>query len=112
MRRLRSYKEIFYERLWVKLAGYAAAGRRLQQNNRGTLVMGRQFTTGSFLRLEAQMFGPDANPLPEGVEVKAFLSPLNSDDPKERKEMKLTAKKASNVWGGCVQGRHRPEVAG
>lgn len=113
MRRLRSYKEIFYERFWVKLARYAAAGRRLQQNTRGTLVMGRQFTTGSFVRLEAQMFGPDANPLPEtGVEVKAFVSPLNSDDPKERKELKLSAKKSSNVWGGWFQGRHLVEVAG
>jgi hypothetical protein len=112
MRRLRSYKEVFFERFWVKLARYAAGGRRLQQNNRGVLVMGRQFTSGGFMRVEAQVFGPDANPLAESVPVKAFVSPLNSDDPKDRKEIKLSPKRSSNVWGGWFQGRQLMETAG
>ena len=31
MRRLRGYKELFYERFWIKLARYASAGTRLRR---------------------------------------------------------------------------------
>jgi hypothetical protein len=104
--RLRSYKEMFFERFWIKLARYASSGTRVRQNKRGVLVMGKQFTAGNFVRLEAQMFGPDSNPLPETAEIKGFISPLTSDDPKQRKEVKLTAKRSAVNWGGWFQGRH------
>jgi hypothetical protein len=111
-RRLRGYKELFYERFWIKLARYAAAGSRLRQNKRGVLVMGRQFSAGSFVRLEAQMFGADSNPLPETAEVKAFVAPAASDNPKDRKEIKLSPKRSSANWGGWFQGRHLVETPG
>jgi hypothetical protein len=112
MWRLRQYKEIFYERFWIKMARYASAGTRVRQNKRGVLVMGKQFTAGNFVRLEAQMFGPDSNPLPETVEVKGYISPLSSDDPKDRKEIKLSPKRTSVTWGGWFQGRNLMENAG
>jgi hypothetical protein len=112
MYRLRGYKEVYYERFWIKLARYASAGTRVRQNKRGVLVMGRQFTAGGFVRLEAQLFGPDSNPLPENVEVKAYISPLNNDDPKARKEIKLAPKRSSVSWGGWFQGRYLVETAG
>src|SRR5262249_53131997 len=40
--RLRSFKEMFFERFWIKLARYASAGTRTRQNKRGVLVMGKQ----------------------------------------------------------------------
>src|SRR5947199_10727311 len=58
------------------------------------------------------MFGPDSNPLPEGTSVTAMMSPLNSDDPKDRKEIKLMAKRSSAVWGGWFQGRQLVENPG
>jgi hypothetical protein len=112
MWRLRQCKEVFYERFWIKLARYASAGTRVRQNKRGVLVMGKQFTSGNFVRFEAQMFGPDSNPLPETIDVKAFISPLASEDPKERKEIKLSPKRASAIWGGWFQGRQLLENAG
>jgi len=110
--RLRKYKEVFFDRFWIKLARYASAGSRVRQNKRGVLVMGKQFTSGNFVRLEAQMFGPDSNPLPETAEVRAFISPANSDDPKARKEIKLSPKRAAATWGGWFQGRQLVENAG
>jgi hypothetical protein len=112
MYRIRGYKEVFYERFWIKLARYASAGTRVRQNKRGVLVMGRQFTAGGFVRLETQLFGPDSNPLPENVEVKAYISPLNNDDPKARKEIKLAPKRSSVSWGGWFQGRYLAETPG
>jgi hypothetical protein len=110
--RLRKYKEIFFDRFWIKLARYASAGSRIRQNKRGVLVMGKQFTSGNFVRLEAQMFGPDSNPLPETTEVKGFISPANSDNPKDRKEIKLNPKHTAANWGGWFQGRQLIENAG
>ena len=112
LRRLRGYKELYYEHFWIKLARYASAGTRLRQNKRGVLVMGRQFAAGNFVRLEAQLFGPDSFPLPENSAVKAIVSPLNSDDPKDRKEIKLMPKRSSAVWGGWFQGRQLVENPG
>jgi len=113
MYRLRSRKIEYYERFWVKLARYASAGTRVRgSSKRGVLVMGKQFTAGNFVRLEAQMFGPDSNPLPETVEVKGFISPTNSSDPKDRKEIKLSPKRSSVTWGGWFQGRHLVENPG
>jgi hypothetical protein len=104
--RLRSFKESYFERFWIKLARYVSAGTRLRQNKRGVLVMGKQFTAGSFVRIEAQLFGPDSNPLPETAQVSAFIAPALSDDPRQRLEVKLAAKRTSVTWGGWFQGRH------
>ncbi|MFL5342229.1 MAG: hypothetical protein ACJ8F7_18945 [Gemmataceae bacterium] len=112
LRRLRGFRELYYERFWIKLARYASAGTRLRQNKRGVLVMGRQFSAGNFVRLEAQLFGPDSNPLPEKSTVTAVMSPINSDDAKDKKEIKLMAKQSSAVWGGWFQGRHLVETPG
>lgn len=113
MYRLRSRKIEYYERFWVKLARYASAGTRVRGGSkRGVLVMGKQFTAGNFVRLEAQMFGPDSNPLPETVEIKGFITPTNSSDPKDRKEIKLAPKRASVTWSGWFQGRHLVENPG
>lgn len=113
MYRMRSRKIEYYERFWVKLARYASAGTRVRgSSKRGVLVMGKQFSAGNFVRLEAQMFGPDSNPLPETVEVKGFISPLNNSDPKARKEIRLSPKRSSVTWGGWFQGRHLVENPG
>jgi hypothetical protein len=112
MWRLRQFKEAYFERFWLKLARYASAGTRVRQNKRGVLVHGKQMTAGNFFRFEAQMFGPDSNPLPDTAEIKAFISPLASDDVKERKEVKLTPKRTSVTWGGWFQGRHQIDAPG
>jgi uncharacterized membrane protein len=104
--RLRSFKEAFFERFWIKLARYVSAGTRLRQNKRGVLVMGRQFTAGQFVRIEAQLFGPDSNPLPETSQVSAWIVPALSDDPRQRQEVKLVPKRSSVQWGGWFQGRY------
>jgi hypothetical protein len=104
--RLRRFKEIYHERFWIKLARYAASGSRTRQNRRGVLVMGNQFTAGSFVRMEAQLFGPTLEPLPETTGVKAFISPADSEDPKDRREFELAPKRSSVQWAGWFQGRH------
>lgn len=101
-RRLRQYREVFYERFWLKLARWTAAGGRTRQNRRGVLVMGREFAAGGYIRVEAQLFGPTLEPLPRNTRAKlAFAGPDGSD----RKEVELTAKPATSDWAGWFQAR-------
>jgi hypothetical protein len=100
--RLRGYKELYYERFWTKLARYAAAGGRTRQNRRGVLVMGRQFTAGQYVRIEAQLFGPSLEPLPKNTRAKLTIVPAEGGD---RREVEMTAKPSQGEWAGWFQGR-------
>ncbi len=110
--RLRAYREAFFERFWIKLARYVSSGTRTRQNKRGVLVMGKQFTAGNFVRIEAQLFGPDSQPLPDSAHVRAYLTPTLSDDPRQRQEVKLNPKRSSVSWGGWFQGRYLATAPG
>jgi hypothetical protein len=100
--RLRGFKELYYERFWTKLGRYAAAGGRTRQNRRGVLVMGRQFTAGQYVRIEAQLFGPSLEPLPKNTKPRMTIVPTEGG---ERREVEMTAKPSQGEWTGWFQGR-------
>ena len=102
MRRLRQFKEVFYERFWMKLARWSAAGGRTRQNRRGVLVMGREFAGGGYVRIEAQLFGPTLEPLPRSVRSKAIVTMADGTD---RREYEMTAKPSAAEWAGWFQTR-------
>jgi hypothetical protein len=107
--RLRGFKEVYYERFWTKLARYAAAGGRTRQNRRGVLVMGRQFTTGQYVRIEAQLFGPSLEPLAKTTKPKLTIQPAEGGD---RREVEMSAKPSQGDWAGWFQGRFLVPKAG
>lgn len=100
--RLRQYKEVWFERFWMKLGRYASAGSRTRQNRRGVLVMGRQFSSGQYVRFEAQMFGPSLEPLPKSNKPKATVMLA---DGSERRDIEMIAKPSQSDWAGWFQGR-------
>lgn len=102
MRRLRQFKEVYYERFWMKLARWSAAGGRTRQNRRGVLVMGREFNSGGYVRVEAQLFGPTLEPLPRTARAKAAVVPADKSD---RREYELMAKPSTADWAGWFQTR-------
>jgi hypothetical protein len=107
--RLRGYKEVYYERFWTKLARYAAAGGRTRQNRRGVLVMGRQFATGQYVRVEAQLFGPSLEPLAKTTRPKLTIQAAEGG---ERREVEMSAKSSQGDWAGWFQGRFLVPKAG
>ena len=107
--RLRGYKEVYFERFWTKLARYAAAGGRTRQNRRGVLVMGRQFTAGQYVRIEAQLFGPSLEPLAKTTKPKLMIQPAEGG---ERREVEMAAKPSQGEWTGWFQGRFLAPKAG
>src|SRR5438067_10303572 len=78
--RLRGYREVYYERFWTKLGRYASAGSRTRQARRGVLVMGKQFTTGAPVRVEAQLFGPSLEPVPKAAKPGLSVLPAGGGD--------------------------------
>jgi hypothetical protein len=102
MWRLRTLSEMFYERFWLKLARYASSGTRIRQNKRGVLVMGRQFTSGSYVQIEAQLLGSDAKPLPETAKPKLTLTlpaDIGKEPAKDSREMQpKSPSKDNNGW--------------
>jgi hypothetical protein len=100
--RLRQYKEVWYERFWMKLGRYVSAGSRTRQNRRGVLVMGRQFSAGQYVRFEAQLFGPSLEPLPKTTKPKATIVPAGGG---ERRDIDMTAKAGQSDWAGWFTGR-------
>jgi hypothetical protein len=107
--RMRGFKEVYFERFWTKLARYAAAGGRTRQNRRGVLVMGRQFTAGQYVRIEAQLFGPSLEPLAKTTKPKLSFQ---STEGGERREVEMTAKPSQGEWAGWFQGRFLAPKAG
>ncbi|HEY1380027.1 MAG TPA: hypothetical protein VGF55_24705, partial [Gemmataceae bacterium] len=107
--RLRGYKDVYYERFWTKLGRYASAGGRTRQNRRGVLVMGRQFTAGQYVRVEAQLFGPSLEPLPKATKPKLVIAPAEGG---ERREVEMAAKPGQGEWAGWFQGRFLVPKAG
>ena len=108
IRRLRQFKEVFYERFWLKLSRWSAAGGRSRQNRRGVLVMGRQFSAGSSVRVEAQLFGPTLEPLPRNTRVKATIIATEG----ERREVELLPKAGAGEWAGWFAARFPTGRAG
>jgi hypothetical protein len=71
--RLRELREIYHERFWTKLARYAGSGNLSRLSRHGVLVMGHEFTAGQMVRLEAQLFGQDLQPLNPNATPKAAI---------------------------------------
>jgi len=104
--RLRQGREVFYERFWTKLARYAGSGNLTRLTRRGVLVMGREYTAGQIVRLEAQLFGRDLQPLSFNAAPKIQIQPPPGVTMPANIE--LTARRREGEeWNGWFQGRFR-----
>jgi hypothetical protein len=105
-RRLRQYREVFHERFWTKLGRYAGSGNLTRLSRRGVLVMGREFTAGQFVRLEAQLFGRDLQPLSPGAVPKVQLKPPTGVAMQTTVDLQPKPSQGAD-WNGWFQGRFR-----
>lgn len=122
--RLRQYKEEYFERFWTKFSRYLAAGSRRKQTRRGRILMSSTVGTGGYVRVTAQLLGPDLQPADQKFEPKLTFRPvelekyppevekLQGDDlvrarakvnEKFLHEFKMSAKKGPEKWEGYFQ---------
>lgn len=105
-RRLRQYREAFHERFWTKLARFTGSGNLSRTSRRGVLVMGREFTAGQFVRLEAQLFGRDLQPLSPTAVPKVQLKPPTGVQMPATLDLQAKPSQGGE-WTGWFQGRFR-----
>src|SRR5205085_707619 len=82
--RLRQYRELFFDRFWLKLSRWTAAASLKKKSRRGVLVLARQYNADSVVTVKAKLFDPGANPLPPSTAVKGVLIPPGAENDKSR----------------------------
>ncbi|VTS05129.1 vWA domain-containing protein [Tuwongella immobilis] len=102
--RLRSYSRAYYERFWLKLLRYASAGNRKKSTRRGRLLMSKEFTARSYIRLQAQLVDPSLQPLPDTATPKITITRLDVEgDQVVPKVYQMSARKSADAWSGMFQ---------
>jgi hypothetical protein len=109
MWRLRQCREVFHERFWTKLARYAGSGSLSRLSRHGVLVMGREFTAGQLVHLEAQLWGRDGKPLSRNASPKIQLKPPSGVTMTTSVELK---EKKEDDWNGRFEGSFRVTAPG
>ncbi len=109
--RLRGYRELYFERFWLKLARYAGSGNLTRLSRRGVLVMGQQYSAGQYVTVEAQLFGRDLKPLGQNLVPKIQLKPPPGVAMSTDYEMRPKPTQG-NEWTGWFQSRFRVMAAG
>jgi hypothetical protein len=102
--RLRQYREIFHERFWTKLARFAGSGNLTRLTHYGVLVMGKTFTAHNFVRIEAQLFGRDLQPIAKTEKPKVEIKPPSGVSMPTTFELHAKASPAAE-YNGWFQGR-------
>lgn len=104
--RLRTHRETYHERFWTKLGRYAGAGTLSRLSKHGVIVMSREFTAGQMVRMEAQLFGRDMQPLAANLSPKLELKPPAGVT--MPMSVPLRAKPSAGAeWNGWFQGAFR-----
>lgn len=106
--RLRAEDPEYYERFWIKLARYISANRDVKAS-RGRVLMGKEFISGSPVRVQARLLNPSGRPYGETeldpkFKIVAFNSvgePLN----KQFGPYQLKAKKSASGFDGYYTGQ-------
>ena len=98
----------FYERFWVKLSRYISANRDVKAA-RGRVLMGKEFVSGSPVRVQARLLDPSGRPYEENrltpkfkiVAYNASGEPLN----KQFGPFEMKAKKGGGAFDGYYSGQ-------
>lgn len=106
--RLRAEDPEYYERFWIKLSRYISANRDVKAS-RGRVLMGKEFISGSPVRVQARLLNPSGRPYGENeldpkFKIVAFNSigePLN----KQFGPYQLKAKKSASGFDGYYAGQ-------
>ena len=58
----RAFDKDYFDRFWVKLTRYAAGGRQAAGATRGRVLLGKEFSSGSQVRVQVKLLGPNGLP--------------------------------------------------
>src|SRR5262249_7719809 len=99
--RLRTYKDNFHERFWIKLARFVSAGTT-QQKRYGYFLASKNVPVG-MIGIEAQLKGDDLLPMSRAARPTVFVHKVGEDGVKPI-TFDLKAKPTSGDWMGWFSG--------
>ncbi|HEY2784911.1 MAG TPA: hypothetical protein VGJ05_08050 [Fimbriiglobus sp.] len=77
--RLRGTDPAYYDRFWIKFIRYVA-GNRDAKASRGRVLVSKEFTSGSAIRVQARILAPNGSPYPENeLNAKFKITQYSTD---------------------------------
>lgn len=73
MRRLRYPEPAFYDRFWIRLARAMSSSRRNVQSFRGQVLVNKEYTQGSMIRVSTRIVAPNNLPYPPNAISPKFI---------------------------------------
>jgi hypothetical protein len=105
--RLRETNTAFYDRFWIKIARYCAANRDVKAA-RGRVLMGKEFVSGSPVRVQVRMLAPNGEPYPaQDLNLKYRIVQFLGDGSKGKEfgPYALLPKKGAATFDGYYTGQ-------
>jgi hypothetical protein len=100
---LRTVDPGFYERFWVRFARAMSAARRNVQSFRGQVLVNKEYSSGSMVRVQARLLAPNGRPYPPDAISPKFVveqTDANGQPVKKHGPFPLAAKKGAAGFDG------------
>jgi len=100
----------YFERFWTKLMKYMAAKRNVKAA-RGRVLLSKEYTSGSPIRVQARVLDPGSKPYETNIDPKFRIVRLAPDGTPEKQlgPFQLTPKKGVSGFDGYYQGQLTPD---
>ena len=105
--RTRAYNQDYFDRFWVKLTRYAA-GNRDAKASRGRVLVGKEFNSGSQIRVQTRLLAPTGKPYDFNAPAPKFrIEQYNAANEKEKEHgpYEMRSKKSGNDFEGYYTGQ-------
>jgi hypothetical protein len=105
----------FFDRFWIKMARYAVAKRNFKAA-RGRVLVSKEYTTGSYIRIQARVMDPASQPYPQtgpgSIDPKFRIQRISpGGDLKLLGSYPMTSKTSGNEFDGYYQGQVQYDAA-
>ncbi len=104
----RAFEKDYFDRFWVKLTRFAAAGRKTSGTTRGRVLVGKEHPSGSQVRVQVKLLGPNGKPYPVDAAAPKFrIEQFNTANDKEKEHgpFELRARTGGAGFDGYYAGQ-------
>ncbi len=102
--RLRTVDPAYFERFWIRFGRNISAARRNVQSFRGQVLVNKEYSSGSLVRVQTRLLAPNGKPYPPDAITPKFIieqfEPDGSKKPKPIGPIQMAAKKGASGFDG------------
>lgn len=105
--RLRMVDPAYFERFWIRFGRNLSAARRNVQSFRGQVLVNKEYSSGSLVRVQTRLLAPNGKPYPPDAITPKFIveqfEPDGTKRPKPIGPIQMAAKKGASGFDGYYQ---------